>query len=63
MIAPGTYTESVTITKSLTLESESSLPTNTIINAAGELNGVAITGANANGTTIEGSTVENANAE
>ncbi len=63
MIAPGTYTESVTITKSLTLESESSLPTNTIINAAGELNGVAITGANANGTTIEGLTVENANAE
>jgi len=63
MIAPGTYTESVTITKPLTLESESSQPTNTIINAAGELNGVAITGANANGTTIEGLTVENANAE
>ena len=41
MIAPGTYTESVTITKPLTLESESSQPTNTIINAAGELNGVA----------------------
>ncbi|MGA3109860.1 MAG: DUF1565 domain-containing protein, partial [Candidatus Bathyarchaeia archaeon] len=63
MIAPGTYTESVTITKPLTLESESSQPTNTIINASGELNGVAITGANANGTTIEGLTVENANAE
>ena len=63
MIAPGTYTESVTITKPLTLESESSQPTNTIINAAGELNGVAITGTNANGTTIEGLTIENANAE
>jgi hypothetical protein len=63
MIAPGTYTESITITKSLTLESESSQPTNTIINATGDLNGIAITGANANGTTIEGLTVENANAE
>jgi hypothetical protein len=63
MIAPGTYSESVTITKSLTLESESSEPANTIINAAGHLNGVAITGAKASGTTIEGVTVENANAE
>jgi parallel beta-helix repeat protein len=63
MIAPGTYSESVTITKSLTLESESSQPTNTIINATGNLNGIAITGAKANGTTIEGLTVENANAE
>ena len=48
MIAPGTYTESVTVTKPLTLESESSQPTNTIINAAGDYNGVAITGADAN---------------
>jgi hypothetical protein len=63
MIAPGTYAESISITKSLTLESESSQPTNTIINASGNLNGIAITGANANGTTIEGLTVENANAE
>jgi parallel beta-helix repeat protein len=63
MVAPGTYTESVTITKPLTLESESSQPTNTIINAAGYLNGIAITGADANGTTVEGLTVENANAE
>ncbi len=63
MIAPGTYTESVTITKPLTLESESSQPSNTIIDAAGALNGIAITGANANGTTIEGLTVENANGE
>ena len=63
MIAPGTYSESVTITKSLTLESESSQPTNTIINATGNLNGIAIKGASANGTIIEGLTVENANAE
>jgi hypothetical protein len=62
-IAPGTYNESVTITKPMTLESESSEPANTIINAAGQLNGIAVTGANANGTTIEGLTVENANAE
>ena len=63
IIAPGTYPESVTITKPLTLESESSQPTNTIINASGKSNGIVITGTNANGTTIEGLTVENANAE
>jgi len=63
LIAPGTYAESISITKSLTLESESSQPTNTIINATGYLNGITITGANASGTTIEGVTVENANAE
>jgi hypothetical protein len=63
MIAPGTYNESVTITEPLTLESESSQPANTIINAVGNLNGIAVTGPGANGTTIEGLTVQNANAE
>lgn len=62
-IAPGTYSESVTIARPLTLESESSEPTDTIINATGQLNGIAIIGADANGTTVEGLTVENANAE
>lgn len=60
-IEPGTYDDFVNVTKSLTLESTSGQPSNTIINAAGKSFGIWIRGIGANGTTIDGLTVENAN--
>jgi parallel beta-helix repeat protein len=57
----GTYNEMVNITKPITLQSEDSQPSNTIINAVGKLNGIYVMGPGAAGTVIEGLTVESAN--
>ncbi len=61
IVLPGAYNEMVTISKKLALESQSSEPSNTIINAAGQPNGIAIFGSTAAGSVIQGLTVENAN--
>jgi parallel beta-helix repeat protein len=50
----------VTITKKVTLESQSSDPSDTILNAVGKPNGIVVYGSSAAGTVIEGFTVENA---
>ncbi len=66
VVEPGTYKESVTITKNVTLESDSTktdATANTIIDATGQNNGVFIDGQAASGTVINGLTVENANNE
>ena len=61
IVEPGTYNEMVNITKTLTLESASLQPSNTIINALGQMYGIEIIGQGASGTVIEGFTVEHAN--
>jgi len=61
IVLPGTYDETVMITKPLTLESQSLQPSNTIINAIGQPNGIVVVGSAAAGTVIQGLTVENAN--
>jgi len=62
MVGPGTYAgELIVVTTHLTLRAMSSQPYNTIINATGMPNGIAVVGAAAAGTIIEGFTVENAN--
>ena len=61
---PGTYEKSVTISKDVTLESDSSQKNavaNTAIDATGFTNGIVVNGAGAAGTVISGLTVENAN--
>jgi parallel beta-helix repeat protein len=60
MVAPGMYNDMVTITKKVILKSNSSEPSDTIINAAGKPNGIVAYGSSAAGTIIEGFTVENA---
>jgi parallel beta-helix repeat protein len=57
-VAHGTYSGSATITKSISLVGESK--ENTIVDATGELNGIAINGTA--GVVVSGFTVENANA-
>ncbi|WDL95243.1 right-handed parallel beta-helix repeat-containing protein [Alicyclobacillus sp. ALC3] len=64
VVEPGTYKESVTITKDVTLESDSSKTNavaNTVIDATGLANGIVVNGAGAAGTVISGLTIENAN--
>ena len=58
---PGVYNEMVNITRQITLESLTSLPSSTIINAIGQTYGVEVLGSAASGTVLEGLTVENAN--
>ena len=61
VVEPGIYDEMVNITRTVTLESMSSNPSNTIINATGKVYGIYVLGANSNGTVVEGFTVELAN--
>jgi len=63
IVGPGTYDEMVLITKQLTLISQTSLPSTTIVNATGEWVGIAVVGAAAAGTVIQGFTVTGANDE
>jgi len=57
-VGPGTYSEMVTVTRSLTLKADNG--GNAIIDATGHPQGVMISGAAAAGTTVRGFTVENA---
>lgn len=61
IVEPGTYNEMVLITQKLTLMSESGQPSNTIVNATGQPNGIIIAGSSAAGTIVEGFTVYGAN--
>ncbi|MCF8565073.1 right-handed parallel beta-helix repeat-containing protein [Alicyclobacillus tolerans] len=64
VVEPGTYKESIQITKDVTLESDTSqanAAANTIIDATGLDNGIFVDGPSAQGTVINGFTVENAN--
>ncbi|MEM3803321.1 MAG: right-handed parallel beta-helix repeat-containing protein [Conexivisphaerales archaeon] len=61
VVEPGTYHEMVNITKTVTLESASLQPSNTIIDAFGQVYGIEIIGLAASGTTINGLTIEHAN--
>ncbi len=63
IVGPGTYYETVLITKSLTLMSQSSQPSNTVIDATGQPVGIAVIGSASAGTVIQGFTVMNANNE
>ncbi|MCL4343641.1 MAG: right-handed parallel beta-helix repeat-containing protein [Thaumarchaeota archaeon] len=60
IVEPGTYNEMVNITKTLTVESLSGIPGNTIINAMGQVFGILVQGHSASGTIISGLTIENA---
>jgi parallel beta-helix repeat protein len=57
-VEPGVYNEQVNITSNVALIGVN--PNTTIINASGKMNGINIIGTGANGTIIEGITVENA---
>jgi parallel beta-helix repeat protein len=61
VIEPGTYNEMVNISKRLTLESASSQPSDTVVNAFGRTYGIEVIGQAASGTVIEGLTVSHAN--
>jgi parallel beta-helix repeat protein len=62
IVGPGTYTgELIVVTTQVTLRSQSSQAYDTIIDATGMPNGIAVVGSAAAGTRIEGFTVENAN--
>ncbi|MDG6962929.1 MAG: right-handed parallel beta-helix repeat-containing protein, partial [Nitrososphaerota archaeon] len=56
-----TYNEMVNISKRLTLESASSQPSDTVVNAFGRTYGIEVIGQAASGTVIEGLTVSHAN--
>lgn len=60
-VEPGIYAEMVDISKPVTLQSLSSDPSNTIINAMGRIYGIYVLGQGASGTTIESLTVKGAN--
>ena len=60
VVGPGVYMEMVNITKPITLESENSQASSTIINANGMTYGIVVFGPGASGTVIQGVTVENA---
>ena len=57
-VAPGTYAESVTVTKQLALLGDAAT-----IDAAGHLNGIVISGAESAGTSVHGFTIVNASLE
>ncbi|MDG6908275.1 MAG: right-handed parallel beta-helix repeat-containing protein [Nitrososphaerota archaeon] len=61
IVEPGMYDGMVNISRTVTLESLTSNPSNTIINATGKVYGIFVLGADSNGTVIEGLTVELAN--
>jgi parallel beta-helix repeat protein len=61
IVEPGTYHEAVVFGIPLTLMSESGQPSNTIVNASGLANGIAVVNASSAGAIVEGFTVENAN--
>ena len=64
MVEPGTYTGMVTVTKSVTIQSDPANgggATSTIIDATGQNNGIFIHGVGATSTVIEGLTIEHAN--
>ncbi|MDG7013310.1 MAG: right-handed parallel beta-helix repeat-containing protein [Nitrososphaerota archaeon] len=61
IVMPGVYNEMVNITRQLTLESLTSQPSSTVINAIGQTYGIEVLGSGASGTVIEGLTVEHAN--
>lgn len=64
VVEPGTYSGTVSITDSITLESEpgpAGGPANTILNVSGDLLGIEVSGAAAAGTTISGLTITNPN--
>jgi len=63
IVAPGTYAEMILITKQLTLMSQTSQPSGTVIDATGQPVGIAVLGSAAAGTVVEGFTVMNANNE
>ena len=60
IVGAGVYDEMINITKPITLQSESAQPSNTIINAVGKLYGIFVFGSGADGSVIQGLTVENA---
>lgn len=63
IVEPGTYPGMVTVTKSITLESDPSIPdavSSTIVDASGSANGILLQGGGASGSTIRGLTVEHA---
>jgi len=63
LVEPGTYTEMVVVTVKLTIVSQSSQPSGTIVDATGKPIAIAILGSSAAGTIVEGLTTENANNE
>lgn len=63
VVGPGTYNEMVMITKKLTLTSQSSQPSNTVIDATGQPVGIAVVGSAAAGSVVQGFTVTNSNNE
>ena len=60
LVEPGTYNEMVNITRRVTLESASSQPSITVVNAIGQTYGIEVIGPAASGTVIEGLTVSHA---
>ena len=58
MVDAGTYPEAVTVTKRVALEGHDA-----VVDAAGDVNGIAISGAGAAGTRVSGFEVENALAQ
>jgi parallel beta-helix repeat protein len=63
IVEPGTYKEMVLITKQLTLMSQTLQPSSTTIDATGRPVGIAVLGASASGTVVDGFTVTGANNE
>jgi parallel beta-helix repeat protein len=63
VVEPGTYTEMVVVTVKLALVSQSSQPSDTIVDATAKPIAIAILGSSAAGTVVEGFTAENANNE
>jgi parallel beta-helix repeat protein len=63
IVEPGTYAEMVVVSVQVKLLSQSSQPSNTIIDATGKPNGIAVVGSSTAGTVVEGFTVRNANDE
>ncbi|MDG7045769.1 MAG: right-handed parallel beta-helix repeat-containing protein [Nitrososphaerota archaeon] len=57
IVEPGAYNEMINVTKSLTIESLSGQPSNTIINATGQTFGIIVSGPATIGTTINGFTI------
>jgi parallel beta-helix repeat protein len=60
IVEPGTYREMVLVATKITLVSQSSQPSSTIVDATGKPAGIAVIGTGAAGTVIQGFTVENA---
>ena len=63
IVEPGTYREMILVTTKVTLESQSSQPSSTIVDATGKPAGIVVIGSGAAGTVIQGLTVENAENE